>query len=89
MLDKYEWCKQTTINPKVQAIFVHVLVNVIFKYMLQVNFFFNNNNTNTSVLGQLKFIMDVMKLWKMVAYISIHYCDSMITRSQQIDSNVT
>jgi len=54
MLDKYEWCKQTTINPKVQAIFVHVLVNVIFKYTLQVNNNNNNNNTNTSVLGQIK-----------------------------------
>jgi hypothetical protein len=36
MLNENERCKQTTINPKVQAIFVHFLVNVIFKYMLQV-----------------------------------------------------
>ncbi len=36
MLDKNERCKQATINPKAQAIFVHILVNVIFKYMLQV-----------------------------------------------------
>ncbi len=36
MLNKNEQCRQTTINPKAQAIFVHILVNVIFKYMLQV-----------------------------------------------------
>jgi hypothetical protein len=36
MLNKNERCRQTTINPKAQAIFVHTVVNVIFKYMLQV-----------------------------------------------------
>jgi hypothetical protein len=36
MLDKNEQCKQIIINPKAQAIFVHIFVNVIFKYMLQV-----------------------------------------------------
>jgi hypothetical protein len=36
MLEKNEKCKQVAINPKVQAIFVHTLINVLFKYMLQV-----------------------------------------------------
>jgi hypothetical protein len=36
MLDKNERCKQATMNPKAQAIFVHIFVNVNFKYMLQV-----------------------------------------------------
>jgi len=31
MLTKNEQCKYATINPKVQAIFVHTIVNVIFK----------------------------------------------------------
>jgi hypothetical protein len=34
MLEKNERCKQTTINPKAQAIFVHTIINVVFKYML-------------------------------------------------------
>jgi hypothetical protein len=34
MFLKNEWCKQATINPKAQAIFVHTLINVVFKYML-------------------------------------------------------
>jgi hypothetical protein len=50
MLDKNERCKQATINPKAQAIFVHILVNVIFKCMLQVKTKIKKN-TNTSVLG--------------------------------------
>ncbi len=36
MLDKNERCKQATVNPKAQAIFVHIFVYFIFKYMLQV-----------------------------------------------------
>jgi hypothetical protein len=36
MLNKNEQYKQVAINSKAQAIFVHTLVNVIFKYMLQV-----------------------------------------------------
>jgi hypothetical protein len=36
MLNKNVKCKQATINPKVHAIFVHTIVNVIFKYMIQV-----------------------------------------------------
>jgi hypothetical protein len=34
ILNKNERCKQTIINPKAQAIFVHTIVNVIFKYMI-------------------------------------------------------
>jgi hypothetical protein len=36
MFLKNEWCKLATINPKAQTIFVHTLINVVFKYMLQV-----------------------------------------------------
>jgi hypothetical protein len=36
MFFKNEWCKQATINSKSHAIFVHTLINVIFKYMLEV-----------------------------------------------------
>ncbi len=32
MLNKNERCKQVAINPKVQTIFVHILVNVILKH---------------------------------------------------------
>ncbi len=34
MLTKNEQCKYAMINPKAQAIFIHIIVNVIFKYML-------------------------------------------------------
>jgi hypothetical protein len=42
MLNNNKWCRQATINPRAQAIFVHILVNIIFKYMLQVLFYFLN-----------------------------------------------
>ncbi len=44
MLNKNEQCRQTTINPKVQAIFVHTLVNVILKHATSLIFFFKSNN---------------------------------------------
>jgi hypothetical protein len=46
MLTKNEWCKYAIINPKARAIFVHTIVNVIFKYILQMKNtkdLFNNN----------------------------------------------
>jgi hypothetical protein len=33
MLTKNEGCKNARINPKVQVTFVHIIVDVIFKYM--------------------------------------------------------
>jgi hypothetical protein len=36
MPTKNKQCKYVVINPKAQATFVHIIVNVIFKYMLQV-----------------------------------------------------
>jgi hypothetical protein len=62
MLEKNEQCKQVAINPKVQAIFVHILINVVFKYMLQVKHSKIITNTNPCVFGHIKFIMDVVKL---------------------------
>jgi len=46
MLKNNKQCKQPTINPKVQAIFVHTLVTNIFKYMLQVKDSKKITNTN-------------------------------------------
>ncbi len=36
MSTKNKRCKYVATNPKVQNIFVHAIVNVIFKYMLHV-----------------------------------------------------
>jgi hypothetical protein len=33
MLTKNEGCKNAIINPKVQVTFVHIIIDVIFKYM--------------------------------------------------------
>jgi hypothetical protein len=54
MLTKNERCKYVTINPKAQAIFVHDIVNVIFKYMLQVKKTKNSSNNNFGVLNHIK-----------------------------------
>jgi hypothetical protein len=35
MLIKNEQCKEATMNPKAQGIFVHTIIHVIFKYILQ------------------------------------------------------
>ncbi len=42
------------INLKAQAIFVHAIVNVIFKYMLQVKNTKNLSNNNFGVLNDIK-----------------------------------
>jgi hypothetical protein len=42
------------INPKVQAIFVHAIVNVIFNYMLQVKNIDDLFNNNVGVFGHIK-----------------------------------
>jgi NADH:ubiquinone oxidoreductase subunit 6 (subunit J) len=54
MVTKNARCKYATINPKAQAIFVHVIVNVIFKYMLQVKYTKNLSNNNFGVLSHIK-----------------------------------
>jgi hypothetical protein len=54
MLAKNERCKYAVINPKAQAIFVHIIVNVIFKYMLQVKYTKNLSNNNFGVLSHIK-----------------------------------
>jgi hypothetical protein len=46
MLENNKRCKQPTVNPKVQAIFVDTLVTNIFKYMLQVKDSKKITNTN-------------------------------------------
>jgi hypothetical protein len=42
------------INKKTQAIFVHTIVNVIFKYMLQVKNIDDLFNNNVGVFGHIK-----------------------------------
>jgi hypothetical protein len=54
VLTKNERCKYATINPKVQAIFVDIIVNVIFKYMLQVKNTKDLSNNNFGVIGHIK-----------------------------------
>jgi hypothetical protein len=54
MLIKNEWCKYAIINPKAQAIFVHAIVNVIFKYILQVKNKKDLSNNNFGVLNHIK-----------------------------------
>jgi uncharacterized protein YvpB len=54
MLTKNERCKYAMINLKAQAIFVHAIVNVIFKYMLQVKNTKNLSNNNFGVLNDIK-----------------------------------
>jgi len=54
MLTKNERCKYATINPKAQAIFVHIIVNVIFKYMLQVKNTKDLSNNNFGVISHIK-----------------------------------
>jgi hypothetical protein len=52
MLTKNERCNYEIINPKAQVIFVHTIVNVIFKYMLYVKNTKDLFNNNVGVLGQ-------------------------------------
>jgi hypothetical protein len=54
MLTKNEQCKYATINSKVQAIFVHIIVDVIFKYMLQVKNTKDLSNNNFGVIGHIQ-----------------------------------
>jgi hypothetical protein len=54
MLRKNERCKYATINPKARAIFVHIIVNVIFKYMLQVKNTKVLYNNNFGVISHIK-----------------------------------
>jgi hypothetical protein len=54
MLTKNQQCKYATINPKAQAIFVHTIVNVIFKYMLQVKNTKDLSNNNFGVFSHIK-----------------------------------
>jgi len=53
MLNKNERCKQATIHPKVQAIFVHILVNVILKHATSLIFKKKSNN-NVGVFRHIK-----------------------------------
>lgn len=42
------------INPKSQALFARIVVNVIFKYMLQVKDTINLSNNNLGMFGHIK-----------------------------------
>jgi len=54
ILTRNERCKYVAINPKVQAIFVHTILNPIFKYMLQVKNTNNLSNNNFGVFSHIK-----------------------------------
>jgi hypothetical protein len=73
MLAKNEWCKYATINPKAQAIFVHTIVNVIFKYMLQIKNTLDLSNNNFGVFSHIKAHYGCYETTKKVAYISTHF----------------
>jgi len=62
MLTKNEQCKYATINPKAQAIFVHIIVNVIFKYMLQVKNTKDLFNNTYSFVGMLEKSLQMFQL---------------------------
>ncbi len=62
MLTKNERCKYATINPKAQAIFVHIIVNVIFKYMLQVKNTKDLFNNTYSFVGMLEKSLQMFQL---------------------------
>ncbi len=70
------------INPKVQAIFVHTIVNVIFKYMLQVKNIDDLFNNNVGVFGHIKAHYGCYKTTKNGNLHITHYYDLMISRSQ-------
>ncbi len=78
MLTKNEWCKYVVINPKFQAIFVHTIINVIFKYMLQEKNTKELFNNNFGVIGHIKAHYGCYETTKMVAYISTHYYGLMV-----------
>jgi len=54
MWTKNERCKYAAINPKVQVIFVHTIVNAIFKYMLQVKNTKDLSNNTFGVFSHIK-----------------------------------
>jgi len=54
MLNKNEQCNQEIMNPKVQAIFVHTIIGVIFKYMFQVKEIKHLFDNNVGILGHMK-----------------------------------
>jgi hypothetical protein len=54
MLTKNEQCKYATINPNVQVIFVHSIVNVVFKYMSQVKNTKDLSNNNFGIFNPIK-----------------------------------
>ncbi len=52
---KNEWCKNARINPKAQVIFIHTIVNAIFKYIMQLNENTKKlSNNNIEVFGHIK-----------------------------------
>jgi hypothetical protein len=55
--------KKTT-NPNAQAIFIHTIVNVIFKYMVQVKDTKHLFDNNVGVLGHIKTYYNVMKIYE-------------------------
>jgi hypothetical protein len=64
MSTKKKRCKYITTNPKVQNIFVHTIVNVIFKYMLHVKSTKSYLTTMMVFSVTQKLIVDVTKLQK-------------------------
>ncbi len=73
MLTKNEQCKYATINPKPQAIFAHTIVNVIFKYILQVRNTKDLSNNKFGVIGHIKAHYGCYEIAKRVTYISTYY----------------
>ncbi len=65
MLTKNERCKYEIINPKAQAIFVHTIVDVIFKYMLYAKNTKDLSDNNVGVLGHIKTHYGCCKKWQL------------------------
>jgi hypothetical protein len=64
-------------NPKAWGNFMHILMKVIFKYMLQVKYTNNNNNNNACVFNNIKAYYGCYETtsWQ-VDWTSTHYCGS-------------
>jgi hypothetical protein len=63
---------------KAQAIFVHTIVNVIFKYMLQVKNTKDLFDKNVGVPSHIEIHYGCYETTKVIAYISTHYYGLMI-----------
>jgi hypothetical protein len=77
-------------NPKVQAIFVHIITGVIFKYMLQVKDIKHIFDNNVGILGHMKVYYGCYE-WKNKMQLTYPYIimPKQFFESQHIHTNIT